>query len=68
MYKVLSKCIQQLECGHNSDYIHIIHFIKKSFQGRFRVQAEMIHGHDIVGCFHVEMDIQRHGGGGFLFG
>ncbi|XP_078313184.1 ganglioside GM2 activator-like [Crassostrea virginica] len=36
--------------------------------GRFRVQAEMIHGHDIVGCFHVEMDIKRSGGGGFLFG
>ena len=38
------------------------------FQGRFRVQAEMVHGHDIVGCFHVEMDIKRSGGGGFLFG
>ncbi|XP_078317422.1 ganglioside GM2 activator-like [Crassostrea virginica] len=36
--------------------------------GRFRVQAEMIHGHDIVGCFHVEFDIKRVVGSGFIFG
>ncbi|XP_078313193.1 ganglioside GM2 activator-like [Crassostrea virginica] len=36
--------------------------------GEFRVEAEMIHGHDIVGCFHVEMDIKRVGGSGFIFG
>ncbi|XP_061177341.1 ganglioside GM2 activator-like [Saccostrea echinata] len=35
--------------------------------GKFRVQAEMIHGNDIVGCFHVEMDIKVIGGG-FIFG
>ncbi|XP_048779323.2 ganglioside GM2 activator-like [Ostrea edulis] len=29
--------------------------------GKFRVQAEMIHGHEVVGCFHVEMDINRSG-------
>ncbi|XP_048779326.2 ganglioside GM2 activator-like [Ostrea edulis] len=37
--------------------------------GKFRVQAEMIHGQKVVGCFHVEMDIKRSGhSGGFLFG
>lgn len=37
--------------------------------GRFRVRAEMIHGHDIVGCFEAELDLKVPGGTthGFLF-
>nr|XP_034331269.1 ganglioside GM2 activator-like [Crassostrea gigas] len=34
--------------------------------GEFRVRAEMIHGHDIVGCFEVALDI--HVPGGSIFG
>lgn len=36
--------------------------------GRFRVRAEMVHEHAIVGCLEVELDIRRQmGSGGFLF-
>lgn len=43
-----------------------MHTIIFPFQGEFRVRAEMIHGHDIVGCFEVVLDI--HVPGGNIFG
>lgn len=39
-----------------------MHKIIFPFQGEFRVRAEMIHGHDIVGCFEVVLDIHVPGG------